>query len=46
MLPGIITTEQGKAAHFNGINEGFLIQCSPLGKSDAGTLEPIIKIQS
>lgn len=46
VLPDIINTEQGKAAHFNGINEGFLIQGSPLLSSDEWTLEAIIKPDS
>ena len=45
-LPHIINTELGKAAHFNGTNEGFLIKGSPLGNSDVWTLEAIIKPDS
>jgi len=45
-FPRIINTELGKATHFNGINEGFLIQGSPLWNSDVWTLEAIIKPDS
>ena len=45
-LPRIINTGLGKAAHFNGTNEGFLIKGSPLGNSDVWTLEAIIKPDS
>jgi hypothetical protein len=45
-FPLIINTEQGKAAYFNGINDGFLVKGSPLGNSAAWTLEVILKPDS
>jgi len=45
-LPVIINTEYGKAAYFNGINDGFLVKGSPLCNTAAWTLEVIFKPDS
>jgi hypothetical protein len=45
-LPVIIKTEYGKAACFNGINDGFLVKGSPLRNTAAWTLEVIFKPDS
>jgi hypothetical protein len=45
-LPLIINTEQGKAAYFNGINDGFLVKGSPLHNAATWTLEVIFKPDS
>ena len=45
-LPMIINTEQGKAAYFNGINDGFLVKGSPLRNSATWTFEVVLKPDS
>jgi hypothetical protein len=45
-LPIIINTEQGKAAYFNGKNDGFLVKGSPLRNTATWTLEVIFKPDS
>jgi hypothetical protein len=46
MLPVIIDTRQGKAAYFNGLNDGFLVKGSPLSNAATWTLEVIFKPDS
>jgi hypothetical protein len=45
-LPMILNTEQGKAAYFNGKNDGFLVKGSPLRNTAAWTFEVIFKPDS
>jgi hypothetical protein len=45
-LPIIINTEQGKAAYFDGINDGFLVKGNPIGNAVRWTLEVIFKPDS
>ena len=45
-LPVILNTEQGKAAYFNGKNDGFLVKGSPLCNTATWTLEVIFKPDS
>ncbi|MGD0035784.1 MAG: LamG-like jellyroll fold domain-containing protein [Bacteroidota bacterium] len=45
-LPIIISTNHGKAAYFNGINDGFLVKGNPLGNAVTWTLEVIFRPDS
>lgn len=45
-LPSLIETERGKAAYFDGINDGILVNGNPLGQSNTWTLEVIFKPDS
>ena len=45
-LPTIINTEQGKAAYFDGIHDGFLVKGNPIGNTVRWTLEVIFKPDS
>ena len=45
-LPTIIATRQGKAAQFNGRNEGVLVKGSPLTGQKTWTLEVILRPDS
>jgi hypothetical protein len=45
-LPVIINTEHGKAAYFNGINDGFLAKGNPLGNAVTWTIEVVFKPDS
>jgi hypothetical protein len=44
--PTIIETSQGKAAFFNGINNGMLLNCNPIGSATEFTLEVVFKPDS
>jgi hypothetical protein len=41
-LPTLIETSQGKAAFFDGINDGILLNCNPIGSATEFTLEVIL----
>ena len=45
-LPVIINTEHGRAAYFNGINDGLLVKGNPLGNASTWTIEVIFKPDS
>jgi hypothetical protein len=45
-LPVIIETSQGKAAYFDGINDGILLHCNPIGTATKFTLEVVFKPDS
>jgi len=45
-LPTIIETSQGKAAYFNGINDGIFLNCNPLGSAKNFTLEIVFRPDS
>jgi len=45
-LPAVIETPLGKAALFNGINDGILLSCNPIGNSTTFTIEIIFRPDS
>jgi hypothetical protein len=45
-LPSLIETPTGKAAFFDGINDGILLSCNPIGSATNFTIEVIFRPDS
>jgi hypothetical protein len=45
-LPVIIETSQGKAAYFDGVHDGILLHCNPIGTAAKFTLEVVFRPDS